>query len=147
MFMTEGLGVLSMTLCAARNGHDCFRGSTRPRTEADAGSPLLLGKFARCALAGASAERHLTGSWDERALEARSRDIGRAKTYLVLGGGRWKTDALDFMIRTISDSVLEEIVQPLAWRNITTLACRLLVRKRMKGKEVTELLRAEGVEV
>lgn len=140
MMWSEGLVIDSVTLKPSCSEPGDARGMTKAGKEPDGGQPALSRKYARCALAGSAAEHYLTGSWDEELLETRAYDIGRAKSYLVLGGGDWKPDALDYAIQTLANSVLDHIAQSATWHTITALAYTLMEKGEMTGKEVTAFL-------
>jgi hypothetical protein len=91
-------------------------------------------------MTGSAAEHFLTGSWDEEVLLARAHDTGRAKCCLVLAGGEWKPDVLEFTLQTLESDVLDEISQPKAWHAITALAYALMEKGEMTGREIVSLL-------
>ena len=140
MLWSEGLGISFLTLDPSRSEPGDTRGLTQPGANLQVGQPLLSEKFARSAIAGSAAEHFLTGSWDGQILEARAYDIGRAKSYLVLGGGDWRQDALDFKVQTILNNVLDEIARPRTWDVITALAFHLMGRGALMGEEASEVL-------
>ncbi|UCG39244.1 MAG: hypothetical protein JSV00_03150 [bacterium] len=143
MMVRRGLGILSATIETSHAAPGDTRGLTLPSTVLEENQPELSDRFAACALAGSAAEHYLMGSWDEEILQARAHDTGRAKSYLVMSGREYRPEALDFIIQSMANTVLDEIAAHRAWHAVTVLAYALLEKGTLTGKEVMDVLGEE----
>ena len=140
VMLKEGLGVKSLSTRAPSPHGGDNRGETIPDLAMQEGRKDLAEKFARAALAGSAAEHYLMGKWDDESLQANAYDIGRAKGFITMSGEDWKPEALEYYIRVLSNSLLDEISRPRVWNTITGLAYELMKAGTLSGKEVEAIL-------
>lgn len=143
MMIEQGLGVVTVSMEPLSAVHGDNRGETVPGSAMEEGKRKLSEKFARAALAGSAVEHFFLGRWDEESLQSSAYDTGRAKSFMIMSGDDWKTQALDHYIQALSGKVLEEISRPRAWHAITGLAYELMQKGTMSGEEVKLFLDAK----